>query len=141
MSKTIPERLHLFGPDLQQRIWQAFCEIHELAFKHVPRGELPTWYCEYPDECIENLCRQTGLEPRGHRVLLGNYALERKIQIIKVIREVTGLGLKEAKEMSERTPTTVVSSVTPDRALEIIRMFAASGGFAQSRVLPQRRKG
>ena len=41
---------------------------------------------------------------------------DKKINVIKVIRELTGLGLKEAKEAAEATPSTVKSGVSKDDA-------------------------
>ena len=42
-----------------------------------------------------------------------------KIGVIKVVREITGLGLKEAKEAVEGVPTTVAEGVDKDKAEEI----------------------
>ena len=39
-----------------------------------------------------------------------------KIQVIKVVRELTGLGLKEAKDLVDAAPSTVKSGVTKDEA-------------------------
>jgi large subunit ribosomal protein L7/L12 len=40
----------------------------------------------------------------------------KKIQVIKVVRELTGLGLKEAKDLVDAAPSTVKSGVTKDEA-------------------------
>ena len=40
----------------------------------------------------------------------------KKIQVIKVVREVTGLGLKEAKDLVDGAPQTVKAGVTKDEA-------------------------
>lgn len=40
----------------------------------------------------------------------------KKIQVIKVVRELTGLGLKEAKDMVDGAPQTVKSGVSKDEA-------------------------
>src|SRR5881628_923925 len=40
----------------------------------------------------------------------------KKIQVIKVVREITGLGLKEAKDMVDGAPQTVKSGVSKDEA-------------------------
>jgi large subunit ribosomal protein L7/L12 len=40
----------------------------------------------------------------------------KKIQVIKVVRELTGLGLKEAKDLVDGAPTTVKAGVTKDEA-------------------------
>ncbi len=44
---------------------------------------------------------------------------DKKIQVIKVIREVTSLGLKEAKELVDSAPSTVREAVSKDEAEEI----------------------
>jgi len=41
---------------------------------------------------------------------------EKKINVIKVVRELTGLGLKEAKDAVEKTPTTVKEGVNKEDA-------------------------
>ena len=40
----------------------------------------------------------------------------KKIQVIKVVRELTGLGLKEAKDLVDGAPTTVKAGVTKEEA-------------------------
>jgi len=41
---------------------------------------------------------------------------DKKIQVIKVVRELTGLGLKEAKDLVDGAPSAVKSGVTKDEA-------------------------
>jgi large subunit ribosomal protein L7/L12 len=41
---------------------------------------------------------------------------EKKIQVIKVVRELTGLGLKEAKDLVEAAPTAVKEGLSKDEA-------------------------
>jgi large subunit ribosomal protein L7/L12 len=41
---------------------------------------------------------------------------DKKIQVIKVVRAITGLGLKEAKDLVESAPTSVKDGVTKDEA-------------------------
>ncbi len=41
---------------------------------------------------------------------------DKKIQVIKVVREITGLGLKEAKELVDNTPKPVKEKVSKDEA-------------------------
>ena len=43
----------------------------------------------------------------------------KKIQVIKVVREITGLGLKEAKDLVDGAPQTVKAGVTNDEAAQI----------------------
>lgn len=44
---------------------------------------------------------------------------DKKIQVIKVVREVTSLGLKEAKELVDSAPSSVREGVTKDEAEQI----------------------
>lgn len=44
---------------------------------------------------------------------------DKKIQVIKVVRELTGLGLKEAKELVDGAPGTVKEGATKDEAEEM----------------------
>ena len=44
---------------------------------------------------------------------------DKKIQVIKVVRSITSLGLKEAKELVESAPTVVKEGVTKDEAEQI----------------------
>ena len=44
---------------------------------------------------------------------------DKKIQVIKVVREVTSLGLKEAKEVVDSAPSTVKEALTKSEAEEI----------------------
>ena len=43
---------------------------------------------------------------------------DQKIKVIKVVREITGLGLKEAKEMVDNAPKTIKEAVSKDEAEE-----------------------
>ncbi len=52
---------------------------------------------------------------------------DKKIAVIKVVREVTGLGLKEAKELVDGAPKPVKEGVTPEEAEAIKAKFAESG--------------
>ena len=44
---------------------------------------------------------------------------EKKINVIKVIREITSLGLKEAKDLADGAPSTIKESVPTDEANEV----------------------
>ena len=51
-------------------------------------------------------------------VVLTSYG-DKKINVIKVVREVTSLGLKEAKDLVESAPTAVKEAVSKDEAAEL----------------------
>ena len=52
---------------------------------------------------------------------------EKKINVIKAVREVTGLGLKEAKEVVESAPAPVKEGVTKEEAASIQEKLEAAG--------------
>ena len=52
---------------------------------------------------------------------------EKKINVIKAVREVTSLGLKEAKDLVEGAPQTVKESVSKDEAAKIKKVFEDAG--------------
>ena len=54
-----------------------------------------------------------------------------KIQVIKVVRDVTGLGLKEAKDLVDGAPKTVKEGVSKDEAEEIKEKFTAAGAVIE----------
>jgi large subunit ribosomal protein L7/L12 len=52
---------------------------------------------------------------------------EKKINVIKAVREVTSLGLKDAKDLVESAPVVVKEAVTKDEAEEIKKKFEEAG--------------
>jgi large subunit ribosomal protein L7/L12 len=56
---------------------------------------------------------------------------EKKIQVIKVVREFTTLGLKEAKELVESAPKPIKEGVSKEGAEEIIKKLAEVGAKAE----------
>ena len=55
----------------------------------------------------------------------------KKIQVIKVVRELTGLGLKEAKDMVDGAPQTVKSGVSKDEAASIKAKLEEQGATVE----------
>lgn len=51
-----------------------------------------------------------------------------KLQVIKVVRELTGLGLKEAKDMVDGAPQTLKENVSKDVANDIKKQIEEAGG-------------
>ena len=56
---------------------------------------------------------------------------DKKIQVIKVVREVTGLGLKEAKELVESAPKAVKEQVSKEEAEEVKKKLEEAGATAE----------
>ena len=51
----------------------------------------------------------------------------KKIQVIKVVREVTGLGLKDAKDMVDGAPTTIKEGVDKNEAENLKKQLTEAG--------------
>jgi len=56
---------------------------------------------------------------------------EKKIQVIKVVRELTGLGLKEAKDLVDGAPKAVKEKVTKTEAEEMRKKLEEQGAAVQ----------
>ncbi len=52
---------------------------------------------------------------------------ENKVNVIKVVREITGLGLKEAKDMVEAVPSVVKEGISKDDAANIKKKLEEAG--------------
>jgi len=55
----------------------------------------------------------------------------KKIQVIKVVRELTGLGLKEAKDLVDGAPQTVKAGVSKDEAAQIRAKLEEQGATVE----------
>ncbi|MBM4349390.1 MAG: 50S ribosomal protein L7/L12 [Deltaproteobacteria bacterium] len=56
---------------------------------------------------------------------------DKKIQVIKVVRELTGLGLKEAKDLVEGIPKPVKEGVTKEEAATMKKKLEEGGGTVE----------
>ncbi|MGC8722756.1 MAG: 50S ribosomal protein L7/L12 [Acidobacteriota bacterium] len=56
---------------------------------------------------------------------------DKKIEVIKVVREITSLGLKEAKELVEAAPKTLKEAVSKDEAEAIKKKFEEKGATVE----------
>ncbi len=56
---------------------------------------------------------------------------DKKIQVIKVVRELTGLGLKEAKDLVEGVPKAVKEGVSKEEAGNLKKKLEEAGGSAE----------
>jgi large subunit ribosomal protein L7/L12 len=55
----------------------------------------------------------------------------KKIQVIKVVREITGLGLKEAKDLVDGAPKTVKEDVNKEEAAQLKAKLEAEGAVVE----------
>ena len=56
-----------------------------------------------------------------------------KIAVSKVVREITGLGLKEAKDLVDNAPKTVKEAVSKDDADAMVAKFKEAGATAEAK--------
>ena len=56
---------------------------------------------------------------------------EKKVNVIKVVRTVTGLGLKEAKGLVDGAPSAVKEGVAKDEAEDILKQLEEAGASAE----------
>jgi large subunit ribosomal protein L7/L12 len=56
---------------------------------------------------------------------------DKKVGVIKAVRGITGLGLKEAKDMVEGAPTTVKEGASKDEAEELKKQLEEAGGSVE----------
>jgi large subunit ribosomal protein L7/L12 len=69
-------------------------------------------------------------EKTEFNVVLGSVGVS-KINVIKVVREITGLGLKEAKDLVDGAPKTVKENVAKAEAEEIKKKFIEAGATVE----------
>jgi large subunit ribosomal protein L7/L12 len=68
--------------------------------------------------------------PTSYDIILKEVG-DKKIQVIKAIREITGQGLKEAKEIADSAPKAVKEGVEKGEAEEIQKKLEAAGGVVE----------
>jgi len=66
-------------------------------------------------------------------VILDSFPADKKIGVIKIVREITGLGLKEAKDLVEAAPKTLKEAAPKAEADEIVKKLTEAGAKASSK--------
>ena len=56
---------------------------------------------------------------------------DQKVQVIKAVRAITGLGLKEAKDMVDGAPKTIKEAVKKEEADEMVKQLTEDGATAE----------
>mgnify|MGYP006445671841 CR=1 FL=1 len=74
-------------------------------------------------------------ESTEFKVTLESFPAEKKIAIIKIVREISGLGLKEAKELVESAPKVLKESAAKAESDEIVKKITTAGGKASAKGL------
>ena len=73
---------------------------------------------------------EAAAEKSSYDVVLAE-AGDQKIKVIKVVRDATGLGLKEAKDLVDGAPKTVKEGASKEEAEEIKEKFTAAGAVVE----------
>jgi large subunit ribosomal protein L7/L12 len=79
----------------------------------------------------QNTPEKPGVEQTEFNVLLAVCPADKKMAVIKIVREVTGLGLKESKELVEAAPKLVKESVSAADADELKRKLTEAGAVVE----------
>lgn len=69
-------------------------------------------------------------EATDFQVTLTEVPADKKISVIKAVREVTGLGLKEAKDIAESAPKVIKESAPKTEAEDIVKKIENAGAKA-----------
>ena len=72
-----------------------------------------------------------GEAPSEVTVVLASVPADKKIAVLKEVRTITGLGLKEAKDLVEAAPKPIKENVKPEEANEIKGKIEAAGGVVE----------
>jgi large subunit ribosomal protein L7/L12 len=75
-------------------------------------------------------CKKQNADATGsgtYQVVLNSYDKDRKITVVKAVRDNTGLGLSEAKALVENTPATLKKGLTETEARSLAKTLEASG--------------
>ena len=84
-----------------------------------------------PDATIKGAVKAIN-DIKAEVVLIGNKdIINKKIKVIKVVRDATGLGLKEAKELVDGAPKTVKENVSKEEAEELKAKFTEAGAVIE----------
>jgi len=72
-----------------------------------------------------------GEAPSEVSVILASVPADKKIAVLKEVRTITGLGLKEAKDLVEAAPKPVKENIKPEEAKEIKEKLEAAGAVVE----------
>ena len=73
---------------------------------------------------------EAAVEQDEFEVVLASFG-EKKVAVIKAVRAITGLGLKESKDMVEGAPTTIKESVSKTEAEELKKQLEEVGATVE----------
>jgi large subunit ribosomal protein L7/L12 len=73
---------------------------------------------------------EAAVEKDEFEVVLSSFG-DQKVGVIKAVRAITGLGLKESKDMVEGAPTTIKEAVSKDEAEELKKQLEEAGATVE----------
>eukprot|EP00525_Craspedostauros_australis_P014124 CAMPEP_0198117048 /NCGR_PEP_ID=MMETSP1442-20131203/16205_1 /TAXON_ID= /ORGANISM="Craspedostauros australis, Strain CCMP3328" /LENGTH=183 /DNA_ID=CAMNT_0043775011 /DNA_START=337 /DNA_END=888 /DNA_ORIENTATION=+ len=119
--------------DLFQRIlWLDFIELHLLTqLIHEAMGVDPARFAGGGGSATVAVAKETTEEDTRKEVKLVGFDAKAKIKVIKEVRAITGLGLKDAKAMVDGVPKTVQKDMAPDQAEELKAQLEAVGAVVE----------
>jgi large subunit ribosomal protein L7/L12 len=79
----------------------------------------------------QNTTKQETAEQTEFNVTLASFPADKKMSLLKLVRELTGLGLKEAKEFVESVPKVLKEGVSKEDAAEYKRKLEEAGGVVE----------
>jgi len=76
---------------------------------------------------------EAGAEEKSTVDVVVTNAGQQKIQLIKAVKEITGKGLKECKELVDKLPAVIKEGASPDEAEELKKKLEAAGAEVELR--------
>lgn len=117
-----PEELKQIGPTLRDRLKHPKMQpISTDGLDLGPQGGASSGLAKAEEKKAEKTAFDVKLE---------KFDAAAKIKVIKEVRAFTNLGLKEAKDLVEKTPVLLKQGVTKEEANDIIEKLKAAGGVA-----------
>lgn len=117
-------------------------EEHAAAFVEKRPVDHASLLSEYPDESLREYVKKINAQQNKQQTdnenesikevnfVLASYGA-RKVQIVKLIREVTGMNLRECKEMVDSVPSVVKEQISMEDAEELKRRFEDAGASVE----------
>eukprot|EP00252_Welwitschia_mirabilis_P008360 TRINITY_DN2016_c0_g1_i1.p1 TRINITY_DN2016_c0_g1~~TRINITY_DN2016_c0_g1_i1.p1 ORF type:complete len:180 (-),score=36.11 TRINITY_DN2016_c0_g1_i1:197-736(-) len=120
---------------VEERNQFASCLQEKLKLPEIEIASVEQVVAAVPHAAADSGTAAKSEEKKAVEKTLFNVKLEKfdaaaKIKVIKEVRAFTGLGLKEAKELVEKTPAILKQGLTKEEANVIIEKIKAAGGVA-----------
>ncbi|XP_010246191.1 PREDICTED: uncharacterized protein LOC104589541 [Nelumbo nucifera] len=116
-----PDELKQIGPTLQHRLRHPKMQPIATEGMDLGQGGPAAGSAKAEEKKVEKTAFDVKLE---------KFDAAAKIKVIKEVRAFTNLGLKEAKDLVEKTPVLLKQGVTKEEANDIIEKIKAAGGVA-----------